>query len=92
MVKSCCHGNVKSSGCGLKLYYIRGNNGSCKKMFDYDNMPAILPPTNSYKLTKTIYKCRVFVVEVFQFRDRTQEVKFLSLNSSNFCFACRVCT
>jgi hypothetical protein len=31
MVTSCCHGNIKSSDCGLKLlFYIRGNNGLCK--------------------------------------------------------------
>jgi hypothetical protein len=28
-----CHGNVESSDCGLKLlFYIRGNNGLCKKL------------------------------------------------------------
>ena len=33
MVKSCCHGNMESSDCGLKLlFYIRGNNGLCKKI------------------------------------------------------------
>jgi hypothetical protein len=33
MVTSCCHGNMKSSACGLKsLFYIRGNNGLCKKL------------------------------------------------------------
>jgi hypothetical protein len=36
MVTSCCHGNMNgnmSSDCGLKsLFYIRGNNGLCKKI------------------------------------------------------------
>ena len=34
MVTSCCHGNVKSSDCGLNvLFYIRGNNDLCKNIF-----------------------------------------------------------
>jgi hypothetical protein len=38
MVTSCCHGNVKSSDCGLKLlFYIRGNNGLCKKLVFLDS-------------------------------------------------------
>ena len=33
MATSCCHGNMGSSDCGLKLlFYIRGNNGLCKKL------------------------------------------------------------
>ena len=36
MVTSCCHGNMKSSDCGLKLlFYIRGNNGLCKIYWKY---------------------------------------------------------
>ena len=32
-VTSCRHGNVKGSDCGLKLlFYIKGNNGFCKKL------------------------------------------------------------
>ena len=32
MVTSCRHGNMKGSNCGLKLlFYIKGNNGLCKK-------------------------------------------------------------
>ena len=37
-VTSCCYGNVKSSDCGLKsLFYIRGNNGLCKKIVFLDS-------------------------------------------------------